>query len=197
MRILIVGASGRVGSAAAKSLGSRHEVVAASRSTDPAVDLRDPSSISRMFENLGRFDAVISAFGSAPFKRATELSADDLTAAFEGKVLSQLALVRIGLAYVNDGGSFTLTTGILAREPVPSGAAAAMANGAVESFVISAAPELPREIRLNAVSPNVLASAPGYHDAFAGFEPVSDERVGLAYVRSVEGLSTGRIFPVD
>lgn len=197
MRILIVGATGHVGSAAAAALKEKHDVVGVSRSTDPAIDLLDPASITAVFERLGRFDAVISAYGSAPFKPATELTPDDLTAAFTGKVLSQLNLLRLGLEYVNDGGSFTLTTGILAREAIPTGSAAAMANGAVESFVQSAAGELPRGIRLNAVSPTVLESATGYHDAFPGFEPVSDARLGQAYVRSVEGISTGRTFAID
>ncbi|KKI16268.1 short-chain dehydrogenase [Leucobacter sp. Ag1] len=197
MRILIVGASGHVGSAAAAALREKHEVVGVSRSTEPGVDLSDAASIERLFAELGEFDAVVSAYGSAPFKPAPDLTPEDLTAAFEGKVLSQLNLVRIGLAHVRDGGSFTLTTGILAREAVPTGAAAAMANGAVESFVISAAGELPRGIRLNAVSPTVLASAPGYFDAFPGFEPVSDERVGQAFVRSVEGISNGRIYALN
>ncbi len=197
MRILIVGASGHVGSAAAAALREKHEVVGVSRSTEPGVDLSDAASIERLFAELGEFDAVVSAYGSAPFKPAPDLTPEDLTAAFEGKVLSQLNLVRIGLAHVRDSGSFTLTTGILAREAVPTGAAAAMANGAVESFVISAAGELPRGIRLNAVSPTVLASAPGYFDAFPGFEPVSDERVGQAFVRSVEGISNGRIYALD
>ena len=197
MRILIVGASGHVGSAASAALESKHEVVGVSRSTDPSIDLLQPASIERVFEQLGRFDAVISAFGSAPFKAAPDLTPEDLTAAFEGKVLSQLNLVRIALEHVTDGGSITLTTGILAREPIPTGSAAAMANGAVESFVMSAAGELPRRIRLNAVSPTVLESATGYHDAFPGFEPVSDRRLGLAYVRAVEGVTTGRTFFVD
>lgn len=197
MRVLIVGATGHVGAAAAEALRKKHEVVGVSRSTDPGIDLLDPASIERALEQLGRFDAIVSAYGSAPFKPATELTPEDLTAAFTGKVLSQLNLVRIGLDHLNDGGSFTLTTGILAREPVPTGAAAAMANGAVESFVMSAAGELPRGIRINAVSPTVLASAPGYHDAFPGFEPISDERVGLAFVRLVDGNDTGRVFALD
>lgn len=125
----------------------------------------------------------VSAFGSAPFMPAPDLTTADLSAAFEGKVLSQLNLVRVGLDHVADRGSITLTTGVLAREAVPTGAAAAMANGAVESFVMAAAGELPRGVRLNAVSPSILASAPGYFDAFPGFEPVSDARVGQAFVR--------------
>ncbi|MBO1901593.1 short chain dehydrogenase [Leucobacter weissii] len=197
MRILIVGASGHVGSAAARALQPRHEVIGVSRSTRPAVDLLDPASVERLFAGLGEVDAVISAYGSAPFKRAPELSAEDLEAAFRGKVLSQLNLLRIGLDHVRDGGSVTLTTGILAREPVPTGSAAALANGAVEAFVRSAAGELPRGIRLNAVSPTVLASAPAYFDAFPGFEPVSDERVGQAFVRAVEGIANGRVYELD
>src|SRR5699024_12836486 len=81
----------------------------------------------------------------------------------------------------------TFVTGVLSREPVPTASAAAMANGAVESFVVSAAPELPRGIRINAVSPNVLANSPHFHDAFAGMIPVTDEEVASASVRSIEG----------
>lgn len=197
MRILIVGASGHVGTAATEALRAKHEVVGVSRSSTPSVDLLDPDSISRAFAELGTFDAVVSAFGSAPFAPATELTPEDLQAAFTGKVLSQINLVRIGLEHVRDGGSFTLTSGILAREPLPTGAAAAMANGAIESYVISAGGELPRGIRLNAVSPTVLASATGYHDIFPGFEPVSDYRVGLAFLRSIEGNATGRVYRAE
>lgn len=197
MRILVIGASGHVGSAAVSALQGRHDVVGVSRSTTPSVDLIDEASTRRLFEKLGCFDAIVSAFGSAPFKAALDLSAEDLTSAFLGKVLSQLNLVRIGLEWVNEGGSITLTTGVLARESVPGGAAAAMANGAVEAFVRAAALELPRDIRLNAVSPSVLESAPAYHDAFAGFAPVSDERVGAAFLRSVDGLVNGRVLEVN
>lgn len=197
MRILIVGASGHVGAAAAAAFDGRHEVVGVGRSTEPAVDLLDAGSIERMFAQLGTFDAVVSAVGSVPFKPAPELTAADLTSAFDGKVLSQLNLARIALGHLTDGGSITLTTGILAREAIPTGAAAAMANRAVEGFVAAAAGELPRGIRINAVSPSVLASAPAYFDAFAGFEPVSDAAVGRAFQRSVEGIDSGRIYAVD
>lgn len=197
MRILLIGASGHIGSAARAELGERHEIIAASRSTDPAVDLLDPASIERLFEQIGTVDAIISAFGSAPFKPLTTLTRADYIAAFEGKALSQIDLVRIGLPAITDGGSITLTTGILAREPLPTAAAAGMVNGALESFVLGAAGELPRGIRINAVSPSVLEEATGYHDAFRGFVPVSSRRVGKAFARSVEGNVTGRILAVD
>lgn len=172
-------------------------MIAVSRSTAPAVDTTDEASIEALFAEVGEVDAVIVAVGSVPFKPVGELTRDDYRAAFLGKVLSQLDVVRIGTPFVRDGGSFTLTTGILAREPIATGAAASMANGAVESFVIGAAPELPRGIRINAVSPTVLAEATGYHDAFPGFPPVASDVVGLAFVRAIEGVGTGRVLALD
>lgn len=196
MKILIIGASGHVGRAAASALDG-HEIIAASRSGQPSVDVTDPHSIERLFEGVGEVDAVIAAVGSVPFAPLSELGRDDYEAALRGKVLSQLDIVRIGTRFVRDGGSFTLTSGILAREPIATGAAASLANGALEAFVLGAAPELPRGIRINAVSPSVLEDAPSYHSSFPGFVPVSSYRVGMAYAKSVLGVQTGEVLPVD
>lgn len=196
LRILIIGAGGHVGQAAATALDG-HDIVAASRTGSPAVDVTDPASIERLFAEVGEVDAVVAAVGSVPFAPLADLDRDDYASAFRGKVLSQLDVVRIGTPFVRDGGSFTLTSGILAREPIATGAAASLANGALESFVIGAAPQMPRGIRLNVVSPSVLEDAPSYHSSFPGFIPVSSERVGRAYAMSVLGVQSGRVVPVD
>lgn len=197
MKILLVGAAGHVGGVARVELEARgHDVVAASRSTQPGVDTSDPESIAALLEAVGRIDAIVVAVGSAAFKPVTELTREDYVSAFASKALGQVEFVTQGLDYLNDGGSITVTTGVLSREPVPTAAAAALVNGAVESFVISAAPELPRGIRINAVSPNVLENSPHFHDAFAGMVPVTDEQVAAAFVRSVEGNVTGRVISV-
>lgn len=196
MRILVIGAGGQVGRTAVDALSS-HEIIAASRSSEPSVDVTDPASIERLFATVGQVDAVIVAVGEVPFRPLDELSRGDYESAFRGKVLSQLDVVRIGTPYVRDGGSITLTSGILAREPIATGAAASFANGAVESFVLAAATELPRGIRINAVSPSVLEDAPSYHSSFPGFVPVSSHRVGQAYAKSVLGVQTGQVLPVD
>lgn len=197
MKILVVGAAGHVGGVARAELETRgHQVIAASRSTDPGVDTSDPESIAALLKAVGRVDAIVVAVGAAAFKPVTELSREDYLEAFTSKALGQVEFVAQGLDYLNDGGSITVTTGVLSREPVPTAAAAALVNGAVESFVISAAPELPRGIRINAVSPNVLANSPHFHDAFAGMVPVTDEQVAAAFVRSVEGNVTGRVLSV-
>ena len=197
MRVLVIGATGNIGRVAAAGLEERgHEIVRASRSSDPAVDLADAASIPALFSAVGPVDAVVVAAGGVPFKPVTELTREDYTEAFVSKTLGQIEFVTQGLDHLSDGGSITFVTGVLSREPVPTASAAAMANGAVESFVVSAAPELPRGIRINAVSPNVLANSPHFHDAFAGMIPVTDEEVASAFVRSVEGNVTGRILTV-
>ncbi|WP_231443115.1 short chain dehydrogenase [Brevibacterium zhoupengii] len=197
MKILLVGAGGHVGGVAKAELESRgHDVISASRSTDPGVDTSDPASIATLLKSVGSVDAIVVAVGAAAFKPLTELTREDFSEAFVSKTMGQIEFVTQGIEHLNDGGSITVTTGVLSREPVPTASAAAMANGAVESFVISAAPELPRGIRLNAVSPNVLKNSPHFHDAFAGMVPVTDEQVGAAFVRSVEGNVSGRVIAV-
>ena len=195
MKVLVIGATGLVGGAAAAALEAHGDhVLRASPSSDLAVDLTDPASISALFERVGTVDAVVSAVGSVPFKPLAELTAEDYLSAYRGKVAAQVDVVRLGTSHLTDGGSITLTTGILAREPIRTGAAAALANGALESFVISAAVELPRGLRLNAVSPTVLSEATGYHASFPGFVPVPAADVGQAFVKSVHGVQTGRVF---
>ena len=197
MKVLVIGATGSIGGVVAATLDVRgHEVVRASRSGEQSVDVTAPASIRSLFERVSPVDAVVVAVGSVPFKPLTDLDRDDYLAAFTGKTLAQLDVVRVALDHVTDGGSITLTSGVLAREPIATGAAAAMANGALESFVITAAAEAPRGIRINAVSPDVLANSPGYFSTFPGHRPVTDDEVGQAYVRAVEGIVTGRVLPV-
>ena len=196
MKILIVGANGLLGSGAVAALSEDNEIIQASRTGDVAVDLTDPSSIAAMYQKVGKVDAVISATGKVPFKSITELTLADYQSVINDKVLGQVELVRQGLDYVNDGGSFTLTTGILEREPIPTGAVASLSNGALESFAMAAAIEMPRNIRINVVSPSVLVEATGYHPYFVGFEQVTLKACGKAYAKSVNGKKTGHIYKV-
>jgi NAD(P)-dependent dehydrogenase (short-subunit alcohol dehydrogenase family) len=198
VRVLVFGASGLVGGAAADALESDGcEVLRASRSSELAVDVTDPSSIQALYERVGRVDAVVCAVGSVPFKPLAELSREDFVSGYFGKVQAQVDVVQLGTSYLNDGGSFTLTTGTLAREPVRTGVAASLANGAVEVFVMAAATGLPRGLRINAVSPSVLAEATSYHSSFPGFAQVPAAAVGQAFVKSVKGVQTGRVFALD
>ena len=72
-----------------------------------------------------------------------------------------------------------------------------MVNGAINAFAMAAAIEMPRGLRINAVSPGLLeASAEALAPFFRGFETVPAARVALAYAKSVEGARSGQVFRV-
>ena len=196
MRILLIGATGTLGAAVHKALDTRgHEVRAVGRSGgDLRCDITDPVQVDELYEQAGRVDAVVSAAGSVPYGLVLDLAPDDYLSAFHGKVASQIDLVRQGLGRIAERGSFTLITGVLSREPIVTGAAASMANGAVEAFVRAAAIEIaPR--RINAVSPTVVTEdLDRYGSVFPGMPPVDLADVARAYLRSVEGAQTGQVY---
>ncbi|MFO1068380.1 MAG: short chain dehydrogenase [Geminicoccaceae bacterium] len=198
MKVVLFGASGTIGKAIVAELGSRHEIVAVgSRSGDVQVDVTDAASIRRGFETIGRCDAVVSAVGKVKFAPLEALDEAGYAVGLRDKLMGQVNLVLIGREFVSDGGSFTLTSGVLSHDPVRAGSSASMVNAALDGFVRAAAIELPRGLRINAVSPGVLVESMGaYAPFFRGHEPVPAARVALAYSKSVEGALSGRVFEV-
>lgn len=198
MKILLIGASGTVGTAVDKELSARHEIIRIGRSSgDFQVDISDSASIRALFEKTGKFDALICAAGSVTFAPLAEMTEQSFTLGLQDKLMGQVNLLLIGREFANDGASFTFTSGVLSHDPIRSGASAALVNGALDSFVRAAAIELPRGLRVNSVSPTVLVEAmDSYAPYFRGFKPVAGADVGLAYAKSVEGLQTGQTFHV-
>lgn len=198
MRILVVGASGTLGSAICRELGARHEIVTAGRNSgDERVDVEDFASIQAMYQRVGTVDAVVSALGKVHFGALSDMTPDLMAIGLRNKLMGQVNLVLAGTQHVADGGSFTLISGILAHDPIKLGTSASLVNGAIESFVEAAAIELPRGIRINAVSPGVFVeSMEGYGPFFRGHKPVPVADAALAFSKSVEGLRTGQIFTV-
>jgi NAD(P)-dependent dehydrogenase (short-subunit alcohol dehydrogenase family) len=199
MKILVVGATGTIGKAVVNELqGEDVEVITASRSnSDVEVDITSQDSIKNMFEKLGKIDALVSTAGAAHFGLVEEMTPEQNLVAVNSKLLGQINLVLLGLNYIKDNGSITLITGILMDDPIVNAASAAMANGGVRAFVKSAAIELPRGIRINSVSPNMLEeSIEKYGPLFKGFEPVKGKSVALAFKKSVFGAQTGQSYNV-
>lgn len=198
MKIIVIGGTGTIGSAVVTELAKRHSVVVVGQSRgDVQVDITDLSSIENMYKSIGQFDAVVSTVGKVHFGPLAEFDADKYMIGLKDKLLGQVNLVLAGLRYINDNGSFTLTSGILSSDPIRYGSSASMVNGALDAFVISAAIEMTRGLRINVVSPTVLQeSMQKYADYFHGFAPVAAERVALAYSKSVEGLQTGKVINV-
>ncbi len=197
MRILLVGATGLLGRAVTDALSVRHEVVGASRSGEHAVDLTDPASIAELYQRIAPLDAVACTAGVTPFAAIGDLTLEHYRAGITDKLLGQIALVRIGLDHVRDGGSFTLIGGILADDPIPTGTVAGTVDGGIHAFVRAAAIELPRGLRINAVSPTVFTEAwQDYGDFFPGYPPVPVADAARAYVKSVDGAQTGQVYRV-
>ncbi|KJK01972.1 short-chain dehydrogenase [Pseudomonas sp. 21] len=198
MKIILIGASGTLGQAVANELGQRHEIVRVGRNSgDYRVDITDSASIRALFEQVGGFDALISAAGKVHFGALAEMGEAEMAVGLKDKLMGQVNLVLIGSQYANDGASFTLTTGILSEQPIVLGSSASLVNGAVEGFVRSAALELPRGQRINAVSPNVLVeSMEGYAPFFRGFKPVPAADAALGFARSVEGKQSGQVYKI-
>jgi NAD(P)-dependent dehydrogenase (short-subunit alcohol dehydrogenase family) len=197
MKILVVGASGLLGSAVVAELSKRHEVISASRSSDVKVDVKDAASIKAMFEKVGKLDAIVFTAGKAHFGPLADMDEQKMAVGIKDKLMGQVNVVLIGTDYLNDGGSFTLVSGILGSEPIRAGTNAGLVNGAIDSFVISAAIELPRGIRINAVSATVFEEAmEHYGPFFRGFKPIPVADAALAFARGVEGATTGKIFKV-
>ncbi len=199
MKIVIVGAGGAVGKPAFDELSRRHEVIAVGRkSGDIKADIEDVESIRAMYAVTGKIDAVVSAVGHGHFGPVDGMTAEQFMKGINHKVLPQVNLVLEGIPFVNDGGSFTLTSGVLNRDPIRGGACAAAANGALDGFVLGAAVDMPRGIRINSVSPEVLeVSRERYDGFFRGHYHVSNQAVALAYSKAVEGCQSGQVYTVD
>ena len=191
MRILVVGATGTIGRAVVAALSASNEVISASlRSATVQVNIAEPASIQQMYRSVGRLDAVVCAAGQAKFAPLAQLSDADFRFCLDNKLMGQVNLVRYGFEHMQDGGSFTLTTGILAQAPIPGSAAISLVNAAVEGFIRAAALEAPRKIRVNAVSPPWVTETLQAlkMDTSRGLPAAI---VARAYVRSVTGTDTG------
>lgn len=198
MKIIVIGASGAVGRAVAQELSQRHEVIHVGRTQgDYQVDITSQQSVESLFEKTGRVDAIVSATGNLFFGPLATMTDGDFNQGLQDKLLGQIRLALTGQHYLNDSGSITLISGIVAHEPIAQGVNATTVNAGLEGFVRAAACELPRGIRINLISPTVLTeSAAAYDGFFPGFASVPAASVAQAYRRSVEGIQNGRIYKV-
>ena len=198
MKILIIGGKGTIGQKVSERLMQGHEVVIAGRSSgDVQVDFSDADSIKKMFEKIGTLDAIVAIAGDAKWDKFNNLTEEDFYIGIRSKLMGQVNVVRIGKEYLNKGGSITLSTGILADDPVDMTTSAAMVNGAIHSFVKAVALELENDIRINVVCSDLVEdSYEKYKDYFPGNTPVPMHKVVNAYVKSIEGRINGRILRI-
>ena len=191
--VILIGAQGKMGQAALSGLG-KHNVITASRSgegCDFQVDITSRESIERLYQNVGSFDAVVNTAGFCEYAPFGEMSDEQWQTTIQSKLMGQINLVNVGLNYINQGGSFTLISGILNIKPIPLAIADATTSGAIDTFVQCVAHELPRGIRINVVNPTVLEEAwDVYGEMMPGFQPVPGALVGKAFERFFRAISS-------
>ena len=184
MKIVVIGASGTVGRAVAEELSRQHQVIRVGRTQgDLQVDITSQPSVEALFEKVGRVDAIVSATGNLFFGPLASMTDRDFNQGLQDKLLGQIRLALTGQHYLNEGGSITLISGIVAHEPIAQGVNATTVNAGLEGFVRAAACEL-------------AESLAAYGGFFPGFTSVPAAAVAQAYRRSVEGIQSGRVYTV-
>ena len=109
--------------------------------------------------------------------------------------MGQINLVGIGLDYLKQDGSITLTGGILARQPMAGSAVISLVNAGLEGFVRAAALEAPRGIRINVVSlPWVAETLKELNMDPSSGKPAVE--VAQGYVKSIELQQTGQVIEI-
>ena len=194
-KIIVVGATGKLGRVVVEGLRKDYEVIRAGRSgPDLKIDAFDFESVSDILASVGPFDGLVSCIGGTPFKTFEELTMDDFAAGLSTKCFSQLNLAKAAIPFLSENGSITLTSGIIGDEPIIAGSCAAAANGALNMCVSTLAAEYAGKLRINVVSPSIIEnSVDHYGMLFDGFEPTSNESIIHAYRRTISAPITGRV----
>lgn len=193
-KILLVGGNGTIGQHVKKGLKDHFVLVAGRSKGDFIIDISDIESIVTAFDEIGKVDAIVCIAGEAKWALMSEMKEEDYYIGIKSKLMGQVNLTRIGVNYLNPGGSITLSTGILAEDPVLMTTSAAMVNGAIHSFVKAVSLELKNEKRINVVAAGLVeAAAEAYTQFFPGHNRVPMNRVTNAYIKGILGSHSGKI----
>lgn len=193
MKVVIIGASGTFGKAVTTLLTEKgHEIVRASRSTQPGVNIDDPASIETFYKNLGEVDAIINVAGRlvVGYAPVAELPDEEFQFGIKDRLMGQVNLVRKGLSNVRPGGVFILTGGGFAFDPWPKTSIMTMDAAGIEGFVRAAALDLP-DVRLVVVHPPVCRET-AIQLGMDGTPFPSAAKVAEAYRTALESQITGQ-----
>jgi len=196
MKVIVVGASGTIGKALVETLEPFHEIIKVGFSRgDYTADITNKESIEKMFERIGEFDALISTTGNARFGMIDELNDTDYEYSLRNKLLGQINLFLIGKKYAKTNSSFTLTSGVLAHNPIIGSSIVSMVNAGLESYVKAASLEL-KDIRLNIVSP-VFAKETMEMMGMDSSDGVPAAKFAKAYKEALESSRNGEVLHVQ
>ncbi|GGR12992.1 SDR family oxidoreductase [Deinococcus ruber] len=174
------------------------------------VDLRDESSVARLFEDVGEYHHLAITAGdwsSAMFGSVRDLDLDQARGLLDVRFWGVLAAVKHGCRSIVQNGSITLTSGMLAQRPRPGTPLATAMGGAVEHLTYGLAMDL-APIRVNAVSPGLVLTEHVRQrperavQAMVASLPIPrgalPEEAAEAYVYlMLSAYATGQVLPVD
>lgn len=184
MKILIIGANGHIGKIITPILEQRHKVTTAGRNSgEVSVDISSIASLENLFAQIGAIDAIVCAAGDSVTGDLFSMTDEKYFVGLQQKLLAQINLVIVGLKHMNDSGSFTLISGKMGENPAKGSSGKAVTNGAVNSFVIAAALEMPRGIRINVISPSKITD-------------ITAENLIKGYLKSIETSVNGEIIRI-
>ena len=148
--ILVVGASGGLGSAIATRLGAGGDALTiVGRDPDRldavpvtalriATDLRDPANVAASVESAvqhgGGLDVVVNAVGVVAFGPVADLGIDAMEELFLTNTFIPIALAKSALPAMRPGGVIVNISGVIAEQNLPGMAAYGASKAAVRSF---------------------------------------------------------------
>ncbi|HMP88621.1 MAG TPA: SDR family oxidoreductase [Kiritimatiellia bacterium] len=173
--ILIIGASGGIGSATAELLGQQNfRLILSSRNQEKLdsvaakyntlkikCDATDEASVAdlmdRALQTHGRVDGIIHAVGSMLLKPAHITTLEEFTSTLTTNLISSFLILKHGAkAMFGSGGSMVFFSTVATGIGLPNHEAIGAAKAGIDGLVISAAATYAsKNIRVNAVAPGL------------------------------------------
>ena len=197
-KVLIIGATGTIGSAISAEIEGDYEIIQASRSCDEAVDISDHASVEQLFNRIksthSQVDGIIVVAGGGMVSKIDDMDLDAFLPTLAAKLRGQVAVVKYGRRIVRSGGAIILTGGTLANTPMHDMSHLSIINAAIHAFVRSA--ELESEsVRICAVSPALVAESPeAILELFEGMPKVNAAKVATTYRYTLEHGKSGTTY---
>lgn len=197
--VLVVGATGGLGSRIAEQLEDEGAIVARS-SKSAGHDLREPAAIAEVLEGVqaehGRLDGLVVASGVVAFGAASELEPATVEELFAVNTTSPIQLITQSQSYLAasaaDGREpFVVTlSGVVAETPVAGLAAYSASKAGLAAFIVAAAREYRRAgIRLVDARPGHTGTSLSEHPIAGSAprfgEPLDPDRVAARIITAI------------
>lgn len=181
---VVIGGTSGIGAELAKQLQNESTTVhVASRKT--GLDISDEQSVYHYFESIGAFDHLIITAGSyAPSGKVVDVDLSQAKTAFDTKFWGSINATKQAARYIKQGGTITLTSGMLSRKVVASTYVKTALNAAIEAVTKVLAKEL-APIRVNAVSPGLTKTE--------AYQSMAEEDLNAMYQRTQNALPVGKV----